>query len=52
MIKFLKNSDKRTSLKHPEKKTHFVQRNKDKTCHIFIIRNNAIQKTVECILKC
>lgn len=42
----------RIFLKRPEKKIHFVQMNKDKTYHRFIIKNSATQKTVECILKC
>lgn len=54
MIKFLKNSDKDSIFKTSrEKKTHFLYKGtKIKLNHRLIIRNNAIQKAVECILKC
>lgn len=52
MIEFLKNSDKENIFKAPREKRHILYKGTEKINHGLIIRNYALQKTVECILKC
>lgn len=52
MIEFLKNNDKENIFKASREKRHILYKGTEKINHRLIIRNYALQKTVECILKC
>lgn len=52
MINFLKNSDKENIFKAPREKRHILYKGTEKIHHRLIITSYALQRTVECILKC